>query len=129
MPPILTTDQSKVAFSIHLENRLLTLSKSVFQFIQKIPKDRINHEYADQFNRSSCSIGANYIEANESESRKDFIHRLKICRKEAKEAKYWLEIILHANPNLTQESMTIRTELYEMVKLFSSILNKLKTSD
>lgn len=86
-----------------LENRLLEFSKKVHDLIKKLPKDRINQEYSDQLNRSSCSIGANYIEANEAESRRDFFHRIKICRKESKESGYWLTLIQHSIPTLSSE--------------------------
>jgi four helix bundle protein len=119
-----TINKSQLEFSLQLEKRLLALSKQAYSFCKQIPRDRINIEYADQFNRSTSSVGANYIEANESESSRDFVHRLKISKKEAKEARYWLEIIINANPGLEPQALSISKELLEMVKLFSSIINK-----
>lgn len=113
-------------FSQQLERRLLEYSKKIGVFCQKIPKDRINQSYADQLNRSACSIGANYIEANESLSNKDFFHRARICRKEAKEATYWFEIVGHANLQLQSEAKVLQSEANEYLRLFSSIISKAK---
>ena len=111
-------------FSQKLEARFLDFDKKVGDFCRKLPRDDQNREYADQLNRSSCSIGANYIEANESLSRKDFFHRIRICRKESKECKYWLEIIGYANPLLRTEVENLEKEALEFLRLFSSILKK-----
>jgi len=113
---------NRIEFATKLEQRLLFLSKQAYLFVRNLSKDVANREYADQFLRSVSSVGANYIEANESESRKDFFHRIKICRKETKEALYWLDLIIFANPSLKQNSDFIEKELNEMLKLFSSIL-------
>jgi four helix bundle protein len=76
-----------------LEERTKKLAIEVRNFIKILPKTISNLEDAKQLVRSSGSIGANYIEANESLSRKDFAMRIKISRKEAKESMYWLNII------------------------------------
>lgn len=89
-----------------------------------MPKDKIHSEYADQLNRCSCSIGANYIEAIEGESKKDFFHRIKICRKESKESGYWLDLISEASPGLDEEIVPLRKEIFEYIRLFTSILSK-----
>ncbi len=80
-----------------LEERTEKFAKDVLQFCKKLPKDTINLELISQVVRASGSVGANYIEANESLSKKDFFHRIKICRKEAKESRYWLRLILSTN--------------------------------
>ena len=71
-----------------LEERCFKFAKNVALFIQKLPFTTANLEYKKQVIRSTASVGANYIEANESLSRKDFLLRAKICRKEAKESAY-----------------------------------------
>jgi four helix bundle protein len=76
-----------------LEDRTFISAKDVRAFAKKIPKTLANIEDTKQVVRASGSIGANYIEANESLSKKDFIMRIKICRKEAKESRYWLKLI------------------------------------
>jgi len=75
-----------------LEERTLEFAKKVRSFIKNLPKTTGNFEDEKQMVRSSGSIGANYIEANEALSKKDFAMRIKISRKEAKETEYWLKI-------------------------------------
>src|SRR3972149_250201 len=80
-----------------LEDRTLIFAKQVIEFVNKLPKSLSNIEISKQLVRSAGSVGANYIEANESLSKKDFIMRIKICRKEAKESRYWLKLISCSN--------------------------------
>jgi len=67
-------------------------TKKVIEYIKELPKGMTNYEIGKQLMRSAASVGANYIEANESLSKKDFVMRVKICRKEAKESIYWLKL-------------------------------------
>lgn len=83
-----------------LEERTLRFARDIRNLIEKIPKSISSIEDSKQLIRSSGSVGANYIEANESLSKKDFIHRIKICRKEAKESRYWLQLINTQNNKL-----------------------------
>ena len=111
-------------FAQKIERKSLDFAKNVALFCQKLPKDKLNLDYASQLNRSASSIGANYIEANESSSSKDFFHRIKICRKESKETKYWLELIVNLNPELNQKAGVLISEADEFLRLFSAILKK-----
>lgn len=103
-----------------LENRTLLFTKSIIQFINLIQKSLANIEIAKQLIRSSGSIGANYIEANEALSKKDFIYRIKICRKEAKETTYWIKL-LEVNSDLNDERNNLIQESIELTKIFGSI--------
>ena len=76
-----------------LEDRTSAFAKRVRAFVKKLTKTIANIEDGKQLVKASGSVGANYIEANESLSKKDFIMRIKICRKEAKESRYWLRLI------------------------------------
>ena len=76
-----------------LEDRTFDFAKNVRAFAKQLPKTLANMEDIKQVVRASGSVGANYIEANESLSKKDFLMRIKICRKEAKESRYWLRLI------------------------------------
>src|ERR671914_137135 len=76
-----------------LEDRTFEFAKNVRTLVRQIPKTIANIEDSKQVTRSSGSIGANYIEANESIGKKDFLMRIRICRKEAKETRYWLRLI------------------------------------
>ena len=85
-----------------LEERTLQFARDCRSFTKKLPKTVSNVEDSKQLIRASGSVGANYIEANESFSRKDYYMRTKICRKEAKEARYWLKLIeIGNNPVFT----------------------------
>jgi four helix bundle protein len=110
-----------------LEERTEKLAIEVRNFITILPKTLSNLEDAKQLVRSSGSIGANYIEANESLSRKDFIMRLKISRKEAKETMYWLNIILQTN-NMSSDCKSkcesLLKETGEIRNILSAILKK-----
>jgi len=99
-----------------LEDRTLKFAKTIIRFINKLPKTISNIEIARQLIRSAGSIGANYIEANESLSKKDFIMRIKICKKEAKESRYWLNLIeIIKNPELDEERLNYLQETTELM--------------
>ncbi len=106
-----------------LEERTFQFAKAVRLFVKTLPKTIANNEDGKQVVRSSGSVGANYIEANESLSKKDFVMRIKISRKEAKESAYWLRLICETN-NLAITSLM--QEANELKKIFSSILEKSK---
>lgn len=107
-----------------LEERTKKFAIRVRLFIKNLPKTISNIEDGKQLIRSSGSIGANYIEANEALSKKDFIMRIKICRKEAKESKYWLELIDIQNREAEKESQELIQEATELMMIFSSIMRK-----
>ena len=110
-----------------LEERTFQFAKAVRLFIKTLPKTIANDEDGRQVIKSSGSVDANYIEANESLSKKDFVMRIKISRKEAKESAYWLRLI-HETNDLTNADEGIRLiqEAIELKKIFSSILEKSK---
>ena len=113
------------AHSFDLADRTYTFAKSVRRFIRATPKDICNLEDLKQLTRASGSVGANYIEANEGFSTKDFYWPLKICRKEAKESIYWLKLVdLKSNQELKVEREALLKEATELLKIFSSIINK-----
>ncbi len=107
-----------------LEERTYKFAKNVRDFIKEIPKNNTNNIYISQLIRSSSSIGANFIEANEALSKKDFYHRVRICRKEAKETEYWL-LLLEINSNLTLHNKMNKLvqEVNELMKIFGAIVS------
>ena len=108
-----------------LEDRTLAYAKRVRAFVKKLPKTIANIEDIKQLVRASGSVGANYIEANESLSKKDFIMRIKICRKEAKESRYWLRLIdTNGEMELEKERKDLEQEATELMNIFGSILRK-----
>ena len=107
-----------------LEERTEEFAKMVIQICKKIRSSSINVELISQVIRSVGSVGANYIEANEAISKKDFAHRIKICRKEAKETRYWLKLILSANMGFEKEINDQIQEATELMNIFGAILKK-----
>lgn len=89
-----------------------------------LPKNNINNPLISQLIRSSGSIGANYREANDALGKKDFAHRLKISRKEAKETLHWLELVEEANPVLSTKMKGLFQECNELRNILSAIINK-----
>lgn len=108
-----------------LEDRTKLFAAEVRRFIKVIPKNLQNNEDGKQLIRSSGSVGANYIEANESVSKKDFILRLKISRKEAKETLYWLGLIdTGLEKSLSAQRDALTKECTEIMKIVGAILHK-----
>ena len=106
-----------------LEDRTLRFAKDVRLFIKQLPTDMHTEVDGKQLLRSSGSIGANYREANEKLSKKDFIYRMKITRKEAKESEYWLKLLESTLPQEINAEKLIH-ESIELRKIMSAIINK-----
>lgn len=110
-----------------LEERTFQFAKAVRAFVKELPKTTSNIEDSKQVVRSSGSAGANYIEANESLSKKDFLMRIKICRKEAKESAYFLRLITETNDeSFEQAGNRLIDEATQLKKILSAILEKSK---
>jgi four helix bundle protein len=110
-----------------LEERTFQFAKDVRLFVKTLPKTIANTEDSRQVVKASGSVGANYREANEALSKKDFAMRIKICRKESKESAYWLRLINETNTlKNADEAERLRQEANELKKIFSSILSKSK---
>lgn len=107
-----------------LEDRTAEFAKKVIRLCKQLPQNTITREIIAQLIRSSGSVGANYREANDALSKKDFTHRIKITRKEAKESYYWLDLLLEATPELESEIRKLSIEASELKKIFSSIIDK-----
>jgi four helix bundle protein len=108
-----------------LEERTFEFARRVRKFVKELPKNSGNFEDGKQLIRASGSVGANYIEANESLSKKDFIMRVKICRKESKENRYWLRLIDTGDrQELEKERQDLIKEATELMNIFGSIIRK-----
>jgi four helix bundle protein len=107
-----------------LEDRTLEYGKRVIRLARALPKNSVNLILSSQFTRSGTSLGANYREANETSTKKDFLFRMRICRKEGKETIYWLNLIIEANPELKERITPLLKETAELVKIFASIIVK-----
>jgi len=109
-----------------LEERTFRFARDVRAFVRKLPKGVINSSDGEQLVRSSGSVGANYIEAQEAMSKKDFAMRVKICRKEAKESHYWLTLLSELPDTLQAEHTALIQEALELKKILSSIVEKVR---
>ena len=107
-----------------LEERTAQFGENIIDFAKTLPKNLINNQLIGQIVRSAASIGANYMEADGAESKKDFRHKIAICKKESKETKHWLRMILRANPNKKDQCTKLSNEAQELALIFSSILRK-----
>lgn len=109
----------------NLEERTFCFAKNVRNFIKKLPKFASNVEYIKQLIRSSASIAANYIEANESLSKKDFMMRVKICRKETKETILWLNLVEPVQKDNVLRERLLK-EATEIMKIFGAIVTSVE---
>ena len=107
-----------------LEERTIQFARGTIKFCKSLPRTVINGEIGKQLVRAATSVGANYIEANEALGKKDFLMRIKICRKEAKETGYWLKLLEADSPDLMNEQEMLLRESTELMKIFGSILTK-----
>lgn len=108
-----------------LEERTLKFSKDIINFTRKQIRDSENLVIIKQLIRSATSIGANYIEANEKLSPKDFLHRIKISKKETKETIYWLNLI-KVNEHQESEKEMLLNEATELMKILATIITNFK---
>ena len=108
-----------------LEERTYLFAKRVRAFVKRLPRTICNIEDVKQLVRASGSVGANYIEANESLGKKDFLMHIKISRKEAKESRYFLRLIdTNAASDLERERDELVQESTELMNIFGSIIRK-----
>lgn len=107
-----------------LEDRTEGFAKDAILLCKQLPKNTVNFELISQLARAAGSVGANYIEANESLGKKDFSYRIKICRKEAKESRYWLRLIASSEKDVGKEVDRLIQEATELMNIFGAILKK-----
>lgn len=119
-------DEKKSGKIYNLEERTAKFGEDIIKFAQKIPKNSITIPLISQLVRAGTSIGANYSEADDAESKKDFHHKIGICKKEARESKHWLRMIAVAVPELKDEARILWQEAKELNLIFNSIRIKLK---
>lgn len=104
-----------------LEERTAKFGENVIDLVKKVKINPVNKRIVEQLVGSGGSIGANYCEATEAESKRDFIHKIGICKKEIKETKHWLRMLARANPELKEETMMLWNEAQELLLIFSKI--------
>ena len=104
-----------------LENRTTKFARAVIDLVRKIPASTVNTILIRQIIRSATSIGANYREANHASSKRDFINKIHICRKESNETLYWLEMLQYSCPNNKLPYKDLIQESLELTLIFSKI--------
>jgi four helix bundle protein len=113
------TEKRKTRYD--LESRTFVFTRNVIDYINKLPKTVTNTEIGKQLIRSAGSVGANYIEANDSLGKKDFLMRIKISRKEAKESRYWLGLAT-TSKEYEKTKRDLIQEATELMNIFGAIL-------
>jgi four helix bundle protein len=106
-----------------LEDRTYRFADKVGKLVEDLPPSMRNYEYGKQLIRASGSVAANYIEANESLGKKDFLMRIRICRKESKESRLWLRLIQCREVSVNERNALVQ-ESTELMKIFGAILVK-----
>lgn len=109
-----------------LEERTAKFGESIIEFCLRIQKNEITRPLITQLVKSSTSVGANYCEADDAESGKDFKHKIGICKKEARESKHFLRVFAKTNPELTGEIRNLWQEARELHLIFNTIYRKVK---
>src|SRR5258708_5291656 len=105
-----------------LEERTARFGEAAIAFAKRIPVTPVTKGMIGQFVDAGTSIGANYSEADDAESKKDFRHKISICRKESRETKHWLRMIAAAVPELADDARTLWLEAKELNLIFAAIV-------
>jgi four helix bundle protein len=105
-----------------LEERTLKYATVCIDLCRLLKRDIVNVELIRQLIRASGSVGANYREANNATTKKEFYYRIGISRREAKESKFWLELLLYANQNNIKNIEPIKNESLQLARIFSTIV-------
>jgi len=113
----------------NLEERLAKFAERIILLAKKLKQDAVNSRMIAQVIASSGSTGANYSEANEAESKKDFTHKVGIVKKELKETKHWLRLLACANPDFKEELREIWKENHELLLIFSKIIKSCRNKN
>lgn len=110
----------------NLEERTAIFAENIIDLVRKINKNEVNKRIVTQVVASGGSIGANYCEATEAESKKDFIHKISIAKKEIKETKHWLRLLARSNPECKDKIRKLWQEAHELLLIFSKTIKTTK---
>lgn len=124
-PEALVVNESAVAPKRYdLSERAALFGETVIRFAQRIPQSPVTNRLIDQLVGAGTSVGANYCEADEGVSRKDFMHRIGICKKEARESQFFLRMIVTAQPSLKMDARAVWKEARELKLIFAAIFRQ-----
>jgi four helix bundle protein len=104
-----------------LAERTALFGESVIRVVRSIHCDATSRPIVSQLVRSATSIGANYLEADDAGSRKEFHYRISLCRRESRETGYWLRMLVAAIPSMRESARTLWTEANELNRIFAAI--------
>ena len=107
-----------------LAERTAKFGEDIIEFCASLPNNSVNRPLISQLVRSGTSIGANYMEADGAESKKDFQHKIGICKKESKETMHWLRMAAKADYQKADRCRKLWQEAHELALIFSAILKK-----
>ena len=110
---------TQVSVKYDLEERTAVFAERIIELCKKCPKNMVTIPIIDQLIRCGTSIGANYCEANGASSKKDFKNKIFICKKESKETKYWLRLLVKAEKSVKEECRSLWQEAQEFTMIFS----------
>src|SRR5262249_23074177 len=122
----MTTDGPDVRTKHDLEERTARFGEAVIVFVKKISVTPVTRSLIDQLVRSGTSVGANYCEADNAESKTDFCHKISLCKKESRESKHWLRMMATAEPDRKDEARVLWQEAKELHLIFTAILRSSK---
>lgn len=114
-----------VKIKYDLAGRTSKFGENIIIFTKKVKESNINRSIINQLVRSATSIGANYMEADCAESKKDFNHKIGICKKESKETTHWLHMLAVAEPYESEKCRELWKEAHELTLIFSAIAKRL----
>lgn len=124
-PEALVTNEPAVAPTRYdLAERTALFGEAVIRFAQRIPQSPVTNRLIDQLVGAGTSVGANYCEADEGVSRKDFMHRIGICKKEARETQFSLRMVVTAQPSLKVDARAVWKEARELKLIFAAIFRQ-----
>jgi len=121
--------QERENSKFNLEERTAVFGEKVIEFLKILPITLLNKPLLSQLIRSASSVGANYMEANNAESRKDFIHKIGICKKEITETKHWLRMLSRLHQDKNPEIKLLWHEAQELTLIFSKILSSSRNKE
>ncbi|HBK34146.1 TPA: four helix bundle protein [Candidatus Uhrbacteria bacterium] len=111
-----------------IKSRTNEFGKNIIEFVKKVPQNIISKPLISQLVKSGTSVGANYCEADNASSRKDFIHKFFIAKKEAEETKYWLKMVSVAQPEQNESIQKLWQEVKEIHLILHAIIQKTKNN-
>src|SRR6266581_9218960 len=122
--PLMLQETAEPKRVFDLEERTACFGEAIITFARKIPQDAVNKRLIEQLVGAGTSVGANYCEADDGVSRKDFKNKIGTCRKEARETKFFLRMVATAEPSLKPEARNLWQEAKELHLIFSKIWRK-----